>query len=77
MNAVKIHRLKKDMTGIELADAVGVDPGYISQVERYDTMAEGYAKLVAKALGVKLLDLFDPAEREGRYRAKNVKVTVK
>jgi len=77
MNAVKIHRLKKDMDGVELAKAVGVDPSYISQVERYDTMAEGYAKKVAKALGLKLLDLFEPAEREGRYRAKNVKVTVK
>jgi hypothetical protein len=67
----------KEMTGVELAKAVKVDASYISQVERYDTMGEYYAIRVAKALGVKLGDIFEPAESTGRYRAKNVKITVK
>lgn len=63
---------------MELAKKVRVAPSYISQIERGDTMAELYAKRIAKVLGLDFDELFEESpDRRGRYRAKSVKITVK
>ena len=74
MNAVKLHRIAKEMTGVVLAKKIGVHSSYITQIERYDTVSKLYATKLARALGVRMDELFDPAERAGRYRARNLKI---
>ena len=74
MNAVKLYRMAKEMTGVALAYRIGVHPSYVTQIERYETVSKLYASKLSRALGVRMDELFDAAERAGRYRARNLKV---
>jgi len=77
MNALKLYRLRADMTGVELAKVIKVHASYISHIETYNTVAERYAKKIARVLRLEVEDIFEEAGRPGRLRARNINVKVK
>ena len=60
--AVKNMRLKRNMTQQELADACGLDIGYIGQIERGQrTPTLGVMHSIASVLRTKVADLLNEA----------------
>ncbi len=57
---VKIARIKKGLTQIELCKLVKTSPKKIVEIERgnYDMVTLGLAKKIAKVLDVSIADLF-------------------
>ena len=61
--SVRILRLKRDMTQQQLADACGLDIGYIGGIERGQRNPTlGVIHSIGKVLGIKAADLMKTAK---------------
>ena len=69
MSAIKKHRMKMDITQVELADLAGVSKGYMSQIENSkDNCADWLALAIAAVLRCDVDTLFKTVvERKSRY----------
>ena len=67
MSPLRDWRLQHGLTLQEVSDLCGISPSMVSRVERGEKRLSPLAKVrVARALGVRVRDLFDADERPRR-----------
>lgn len=78
MNAIKLTRMESNLSQGEIATKVGIGQSWLSQIETGSSDCPKWvAQKVAKALGKKVSELFEPNPfRSDRYRALNISVSV-
>lgn len=65
MNKVKQARKRAGMKANELAERAGLTPSHISKVERgLGGVSAGAAKRIAEVLGIPVVDVIFPEEKE-------------
>lgn len=62
--AIRVERVRRRMTQVQLANAAGISNAWLSNVERHNVMPSGpYLRILALTLGVTVEYLLNEARR--------------